>query len=121
MASASAKTYSIRLGNIAKDVRIISIKVDISPGRLVSLSGMPAGWSFSINNDPAGQVEITGGGAIGAAMIYPDELIKMRFQIENDESNESIRCKGEIQSTVDFTSVKTTTFGLPACVVESKP
>jgi hypothetical protein len=101
---------------IPSDSRVVSIDLTVVPGYLTGISGIPAGWKLTIDNDAEEKLHITGGGAVGAALLFRTDLGAIKFRFHEDKMlGIAFSCTGEIDATRDFRTVSTYNFSSQNC------
>jgi len=117
-ACALGQGYTITLptGLVPARSRVLSIDLEIAPGHLTGISGVPAGWRISVSNDGNQKVHIVGGCALGPATLPPKDLASLRFQFAEDTDAETgFSCAGSLDATSDFSSTTTYHFSGESC------
>jgi hypothetical protein len=70
---------------LKKNERVLSFKVTVSAGRIVSLREMPIGWDIHVDNDASWDTNISGNATVGAAALEGN-FFKDFLVIEKAES-----------------------------------
>jgi hypothetical protein len=117
-ASALAQGYIVTLptGLIPPQARVLSIDLEIAPGHLTGISGVPPGWRISVSNDVDQKVHIVGGCALGPATLPRRDLAALKFEFAEDTDAETgFSCAGALDATSDFSSTTTYHFSGESC------
>ncbi len=117
-ATALGQGYTITLptGLIPARSRVLSIDLEIAPGHLTGISGVPAGWRISVSNDGDQKVHIVGGCALGPATLFRRDLAALKFEFAQDGGAETgFTCAGSLDATSDFSSTTTYHFSGESC------
>lgn len=104
-AAASAKEYVLSFQGI--DVhpgeRIVGLEIHAKNLTLASVMRMPSGWSFKIDTDPAGNMDISGAVIVGAAALSASEVEQAwLFREPPGARNEPATLSGTISVTKTF-------------------
>ena len=79
--------YSVSIPDlkVANGERVVSLEIDIRAGAVESVSNIPVGWNFVIDNDPSWQPKITATTIVGGASLTPSDLKKIQFTVRKNE------------------------------------
>jgi hypothetical protein len=83
--------------------RIVGFELTVRAGRVAALRTVPAGWSVTVDNEPAAHASASGGILIGAAALDPAELADF-FVVESYGPPDAARVDVELvlEVTTDF-------------------
>jgi len=74
--AASAREYVLSLKgvDVRPGERIVGLEVHGKHLTLASVVHVPNGWSFKVDTDPAGNMDLSGAIIVGAAALYPADV-----------------------------------------------
>jgi hypothetical protein len=85
--------------------RVTSIQISLASGAFQSVSNLPVGWYFTIDNDASWQTNMKASIMVGAAAMKSEDLKKIEFVVKKHEFGDlKFRVSGTIVTTLDFST-----------------
>jgi hypothetical protein len=87
--------------------RIVGLDVSLEAGDFVAVSGLPAGWLVTIDNDPSWQTSLKGDAKVGAATLDLENIRKLNMVIHRFEFGDlKFQISGYLLVTTNFENVR---------------
>lgn len=87
---------------LPKGKHLISLTIDLESGSFDTVSNMPAGWQFTINNDSPGRATLEARANATSRALDEHDLDNIALEIiKNDQSGKAFRVDGEYVVTSD--------------------
>ena len=101
--------HRFRIENIhlQEGERIEGVDISIRAGDFVAVSGLPAGWLVTIDNDPSWQTSLKGDAKVGAAMLDAENIGKLTVLVHRFEFGDlKFQISGVLLVTTNFQNVR---------------
>lgn len=96
-------TVSVANAKASNDESIVAFEIHVTAGAIKSVSDLPVGWYFTIDNDASWQTTVKANSMVGAASLRPDELKNLKFVIQKNEFGDlKFNLSGAVFVTRDF-------------------
>jgi hypothetical protein len=106
-ASSQAQTFSIQHLHLQPGERITNIELMATAGAFESITPMPVGWSFTIDNDPSWRTSVEASIHVGAAALSETDLECLQIRMKKGEFGDlKFSLTGKIVVTKDFTHTR---------------
>lgn len=87
--------------------RIEGVDISIKAGAFAGVSGLPAGWTITVDNDPSWQTNLKGDAKVGAATVDASSIQKLNIVIHKFEFGDlKFQVSGTLLVTMDFESLR---------------
>jgi len=106
-AAAAGKTdiYTVSIPNlrVSAGESVVSFEVDVTAGAIQSVSNIPLGWYFVVDNDASWLTKIKANSTVGAASLKPEDLRKVQFVVKKNEFGDlKFELSGVVSVTKDY-------------------
>jgi hypothetical protein len=89
--------------SVSPDESIVSFEIVVEAGVIYSISNIPVGWYFSIDNDASLQTKIKANTIVGAASLSLDDFKAVQIMIRKNEfGGLKLGLSGKVSVTKDY-------------------
>lgn len=111
-AQADEHRFSLSGIHLQEGERVVGINVSLKAGSFVTVSGLPPGWVFTIDNDASWQTSLKGDAQVGSATLDPSSIEKWSMLVRRFEFGDlKFRLSGVLLVTKNFEDVRKVTLG----------
>jgi hypothetical protein len=96
-------TASIRNLPVSGGEVVVSFEIDVIAGAIQSISNIPVGWHFVVDNDASWQTKLIAKATVGAASLQPEHLRNVQFVVKKNEFGDlKFELSGVVYVTKDY-------------------
>jgi len=106
-AQADEHRFSLSGIHLQEGERVVGIDVSLKAGTFVTVSGLPPGWVFTIDNDASWQTSLRGDAKLGSATLDPGSIEKWSIVVHRFEFGDlKFHLSGALLVTKNFEDVR---------------
>ena len=103
--SETTEAYIVSIPNLraSSGELVVAFEVDVTAGAIQSVSNLPVGWYFVLDNDASWHTKIKANSTVGAASLTPENLKKIQFVVKKNEFGDlKFELSGAVAVTKDY-------------------
>ncbi len=113
VAREEVRQFSLQAIHLKERERIVGIDISLQGGAFVGVSGLPAGWLVTIDNDPSWQTTLKGDVKVGAAALDTGSIQKLVLTTRKFEFDDlKFRISGVLLVTRNFKYIRKIQLGI---------